>query len=611
MTIAITNKGGGTLTVSSLAALSGPFTLVSPPATPFNVPAAGIPITVRFTPTTAGAQKATLTIGSNDPNNASLPVSLTGTGVAPTGGVHTTQLVVDDGTFESLAGFPNGSATAYFVNRLTPPSYPATLRSVEIAFFDVPNGLKKGDALNILTAANPSGSINLNGIPLAATATTVAGVDQFNSFTVTPITIQSGDFVVGFSAPNPANFYLMAVDTSSGSKQRSYLSTDGSTFTPIDFYPDLAGNFGIRATVDVGGSTVTGPKIATTAASVDFTSVPPGQPKDITLTITNSGGGTLSVSSLLPPPSAPFSIVSAPATPFNVPAAGVPITVRFSPTATGAQSGTLTIVSNDSSGDPARSTLKIPLTGTGTSTGGGGSTGSLDTSNPLSTNLVGLFAMNEGSGATDKNLADGQLANFSGANPPTWNASDPSIVFKGGASLNSYLNAGTDPVFDKLPVSQMTIVARVFANNVTAAGICEKNDGNSADGFVFGPNGTGGGLQLTVEMSDRNMRVESVGAITAGKWIQVAATWDGTKGTGNAADAHLFANGVELTKVVNNSGSGTLGYAGATNQPFRIGTAAFDFPGSFDGKMQYLAVYKGRILTPAEMKQLDAKLPVK
>ena len=610
MTVTITNKGAGTLIVSSLTPPSGPFTLVSPPATPFNVPAAGMPITVRFTPTTASAQKATLTIGSNDPSNANTPVSLTGTGVAPTGGVQTTQLVVDDGTFETIAGFPNGTATAYFVNRLTPPSYPATLRSVEIVFFNQPDGLQKGAALNILSGANPSGSINIDNLPLASTASSVAATDQFNSFKVTPITIQSGDFVVGFSAANPPNFYLMAVDTSSGSKQRSYIGTDGRSFTPLDFIPALAGNFGIRATVDVGGSAVTGPKIGTSAPSLDFTSSPLGQPKDITLTITNDGGGTLSVS-LLVPPNAPFSLVSPPTAPFNVPATGVPITVRFLPTATGTQTGTLTIVNNDSTGDPARATLKIPLTGTGTSTGGGTGTGSLDTSNPLSTNLVGLFAMNEGAGTTDKNLVDGQLATLSGASPPAFNASDPSILFKGGAALNSYLNAGTDPIFDKLPVSQMTIVARVFANTVTAAGICEKDDGNSADGIVFGSNGTGGGLQLTVEMSDRNMRVQSVGAITAGKWIQVAVTWDGSKGTGNAADAHLFANGVELAKVVNNSGSGTLGYAGATNQPFRIGTAAFDFPGSFDGKMQYLAVYKGRILTPAEMKQLDAKLPVK
>jgi hypothetical protein len=90
--------------------------------------------------------------------------------------------------------------------------------------------------------------------------------------------------------------------------------------------------------------------------------------------------------------------------------------------------------------------------------------------------------------------------------------------------------------------------------------------------------------------------------------VQVAFTWDGTVGT--AAGAHLFVNGVEQAKVSSSDGSGTLGYANATNQPFRIGNADFDFPGSLTGKMAYLAVYKGTILSTTEMGQLDAQLPI-
>jgi hypothetical protein len=43
---------------------------------------------------------------------------------------------------------------------------------------------------------------------------------------------------------------------------------------------------------------------------------------------------------------------------------------------------------------------------------------------------------------------------------------------------------------------------------------------------------------------------------------------------------------------------------------FRIGNARFDFAGSLNGKMAYLAVYKGRMLTPAEMGRLDVQLPI-
>src|SRR5947209_12344678 len=78
----------------------------------------------------------------------------------------------------------------------------------------------------------------------------------------------------------------------------------------------------------------------------------------------------------------------------------------------------------------------------------------LDSTNPLSTGLMGLFLMNEGNGSTDKNLVNSKLAAFAGTNVPTWNFADPSMVFNGGGSLASYLDAGTDLAFDQLPTSQ-------------------------------------------------------------------------------------------------------------------------------------------------------------
>jgi hypothetical protein len=232
----------------------------------------------------------------------------------------------------------------------------------------------------------------------------------------------------------------------------------------------------------------------------------------------------------------------------------------------------------------------------------------LDTTNTLSTSLAGLFVMNEGTGSIDQNLVNGQSASFSGSTAPTWNTSDPSIVFYGGVSTTSYLNAGSDPIFDQLPTNQITIVAKVYINSLTAAGVCEKNDGNAVAGFVFGWDSSGA-LRLTVE-KDSNMRVATAGAaISAGQWVQVAFTWDGTLGT--AAGAHLFVNGTEQTKASSSDGSGPLTYSSATNQPFRIGNASFDpMAGSLNGKMAYLAVYSGRILTPAEMAQLDSQLPI-
>ena len=64
-------------------------------------------------------------MGSRFPNTGMGAGSSTSTDVV---------LKIDGGNFDAEVGYPNGAATAYFVNRLTPPSYPATIKSVQIFF---------------------------------------------------------------------------------------------------------------------------------------------------------------------------------------------------------------------------------------------------------------------------------------------------------------------------------------------------------------------------------------------------------------------------------------------------------------------------------------------
>ena len=70
-------------------------------------------------------------------------------GGAGAAAAQTVVLLVDDGSYEANVGFSTGG-TAYFVNRLTPPSYPATLRAVQILF---PTGqLTAGAQINVVSA---------------------------------------------------------------------------------------------------------------------------------------------------------------------------------------------------------------------------------------------------------------------------------------------------------------------------------------------------------------------------------------------------------------------------------------------------------------------------
>lgn len=79
---AISNDGGTPLTITSFSGLpSDGFSLVSPPSTPFNIPAGGTqPLTVSFQPTTGGSHSATLTIHNDDADTPALNVGMQGVG---------------------------------------------------------------------------------------------------------------------------------------------------------------------------------------------------------------------------------------------------------------------------------------------------------------------------------------------------------------------------------------------------------------------------------------------------------------------------------------------------------------------------------------------------
>jgi hypothetical protein len=253
LTLSVVNSGSAPLTVSSIVSSNARFA-VTTPAAPFNVAAGATQsVNVRFSPTAAGALSGTLTVSGNDPARPSIAINLTGTGTAATS--RDVTLSVDSGEFDTVLGFPNGTATAFFLNRLTPPSYPATLKSVQIVFIDREDGLPLGTPITIVSATNPSGSpiLSLTGAgSINLTQSSVVALDALINFTVPQRTITSGDFVVGFMVQNPAGIYPAELDRGSASQQRSYISSDGVNFVQLDAIPDLGGNLGIRAVVTLG-----------------------------------------------------------------------------------------------------------------------------------------------------------------------------------------------------------------------------------------------------------------------------------------------------------------------------------------------------------------------
>jgi hypothetical protein len=179
-------------------------------------------------------------------------LNVSGTGLAVGGGG---VLQVDGGTFEIASGFIDGGVQGYFVNRLTPASYPATLRKVIIHFpaAGAPlGGLPTGSAIQIISAAVTASGDRLTGVNLTRTNATVTASNTFVEYDVPALTLQAGQsFLVGFSVLNPPGVYPAAVDVATRSAGRSYISSDGNTFFLYDTIPSIRpGNFAIRARVE-------------------------------------------------------------------------------------------------------------------------------------------------------------------------------------------------------------------------------------------------------------------------------------------------------------------------------------------------------------------------
>jgi hypothetical protein len=228
----------------------------------------------------------TFTVNSNTQITATVPagaqggeikVTKAGCGDAASGrftlcsGTAVPASLVDDGSLE-VNGFA-AEGLNYNVNRVTPTSYPATLSEVRI--YHSNSGFPTSKTINIVTAANPGGGENISNATFNTLATTVRVHNQFVIYKVDPITINSGDFIVGYSYVRGASesAFPVAVDQRAASnpfpnpldpahfKKRSYFSRNG-----IDFSAESDKNYMIRATAFSGTPTT----ISVSDDSIEF-----------------------------------------------------------------------------------------------------------------------------------------------------------------------------------------------------------------------------------------------------------------------------------------------------------------------------------------------------
>lgn len=179
------------------------------------------------------------------------------------------ELAIDDGVAEcalgpavALRGRPGGFG---WVNKLTPPGYPATLRAVTIGFerLLVETGVKPDSLYRIVVYLDPEGDgPSDQQQPDAAFTGRVRGNDPIMTFNLTtPLTITKGSFVVGAMdefgiARFPALFDSPGKSTPPGSES-FFTQTGGARWgklsdgLPTDT-PCTTGSWMIRATVELG-----------------------------------------------------------------------------------------------------------------------------------------------------------------------------------------------------------------------------------------------------------------------------------------------------------------------------------------------------------------------
>ncbi len=277
----------------------------------------------------------------------------------------TAELKLDDGSVEG-GGLQDNLV---IVNRLTPPSYPATLQRVRILFPTFNNQPDPtGKAIKLLIATDGSGSGTAPALASYTTInTTVPGTSLTNFFEITipnGPTITGGDFYIGYQAGAPhqgVGFALDANNSNTQAQNRSYISLDnGASFSVITPPSGAVSAIAMMRAVVSLPNVVSAPAIDVAPTALNFGNITVNASLDQSLTIRNTGAAALTVSALTS--SNPrFSFLST-TLPFTLTAGQQQaLTVRFIPTVAQSETGTLTINSND----PTRASLTVPVTGAG------------------------------------------------------------------------------------------------------------------------------------------------------------------------------------------------------------------------------------------------------
>jgi hypothetical protein len=395
LTETLTNSGGSSLTISAASATGSGYN-ISGLALPLTLAAGqGTTFSVQFAPTTAGTASGNVALTSSGAN-PNLNIALSGSGVtAGALSANPASLAfgsVQVGSNSSLAetltntggsnvtiSQANATGTGFSVTGL---ALPVTLTPSQTVAFSVRFAPTVAGAINGNLAIVSDAVVSPLNIPLSAT-----GVTQGQT-TPNPTSLSFGTVQVGLSqtlTETLTNSGGSSLTISAASATGSGYSISGlalpltlaagqSTTFSVQFAPTVAGaasgNVAITSSganpnlsIALSGTGGAPGTLSANPASLAFGNLQVGSSISVSETLTNTGAASVTISQANVTGTG-FSItgLGLPAT--LSPGWSVTFTATFAPTATGAASGTLAIVS-----DAVNSPLNIALSGNGTAPG--------------------------------------------------------------------------------------------------------------------------------------------------------------------------------------------------------------------------------------------------
>ncbi len=351
--VTVTNSGGSALTVSSVTVTGTNTTDFSATngCTASVAPAASCTITVTFDPTTTGARSATLSISDNATGSPqTVPLSGTGT-TAATPTTFTTYLAPYGSGLETITGSPAALPLRAY--------NPGGASQIQYLITDLVSTTTGSTEYSAVVKSDGAGGYTLfidNGVTivpnpyleLSATGTTVT---LTTPLTLGSLTVTAYRFAL---AGNEMQLDLTAARSGTFSDQ---IVIYASTFANAYSYPwrQSDGEW-------VSGATGGPPAVTLSPTSLNFGTDSVGTKISESVTVTNSGGSALTVSSVTVTGTNPTDFSETNGCTSSVAAgASCTITVTFDPTTTGARSATLSIADNVT-GSPQT----VALSGTGT-----------------------------------------------------------------------------------------------------------------------------------------------------------------------------------------------------------------------------------------------------